>query len=274
MARELTGLGRAARDHALACARVSVARGPRTVLADVTFELPAGEILSIVGPNGSGKTTLMLALLGLLPISSGRVLLAGHDVRTLPPRARARRAAYVPQGQTDVPAFRVRDIVAGGRYAFVGPAGRLSAADEQAVDAAIARFGLGALAGRAFNGLSGGERQKTLIAAALAQDPEILCLDEPNTALDPAHQVELLATLRDLHADGRTIILVSHDLRLPAALGGLVLALRAGRVAAFGRATDVLVPDSLSLVYGAPFVLAALPTGEAMAVPAWRHSDG
>ncbi len=274
MPREAAGPGRAAPGHAVACEHVSVARGPTTVLAEVTFELPAGEILSIVGPNGSGKTTLLLAVLGLLPTSAGRVLLTGRDVRTMPPRTRARLAAYVPQGQTDVPAFHVRDIVAGGRYAFVGPAGRLSRADEQAVEAAIARFGLGALAGRAFNGLSGGERQKTLIAAALAQDPQILCLDEPNTALDPAHQVELLATLRDLHADGRTVIVVSHDLRLPAALGGHVLALRAGRVAAFGRATDVLTPDTLSLVYGAPFVLAALPTGEVMAVPAWRHTEG
>ncbi|MEW6250394.1 MAG: ABC transporter ATP-binding protein [Planctomycetota bacterium] len=253
----------------LACEALTVRRGGHTAVRAVTFAMRADECVSIVGPNGSGKTTLLRALLGLLPPSAGRVRLNGRDLSDVAPRARALFAAYVPQGLDRVPAFSIREVVAGGRYAHLGAFGRLAVADQEAIQAALERCGLAILADRAFNTLSAGERQKALIAAAIAQDPQIMFLDEPSTALDPGYQLDLLRILREWHAGGRGLLVVSHDLQLPAALGGRIVALRAGGVAADGLAADVLAPAVLSRIYDAPFGLLRTADGVALALPQW-----
>jgi len=253
----------------LSCEHLSVRRGPRLAVQDSTLTLRAGECVSIVGPNGSGKTTLLLALLGLLPPAAGTVRLDGRRLDQLTARQRGRFAAYVPQVLDRAPAFTVYDVVAGGRYPHVAAHRPLSAADHAAVRGALELCGLTPLAERSFDTLSGGERQKTLIAAAMAQDPQVLFLDEPNTALDPGYQVELVRILRDWHRAGRGLLLVSHDLQLPAALGGRVVALRDGRIVAHGPVGSVLTPATLAHVYDARFGIATTADGSQMVLPDW-----
>lgn len=257
----------------LECRDLDVRRGGRRIVAGVNLQLSAGNCVSIVGPNGSGKTTLMLALLGLLKPAAGYVRFNGRDWRQLSARERGRLVAYVPQVLGPAPAFRVAEIVAGGRFPHVPTVRRLSAADQAAVQSALDRCGLAALADRRFDTLSGGERQKTLIAAAMAQDPRLLFLDEPNTALDPAYQVELVHILREWSQTGRGLLLISHDLHLPAILGGDVVALRDGSVAIEGPASDVLRPETLEEIYGTPFGSATTSEGERIVLPLWSRDE-
>ncbi len=256
-------------DWRIECRDLGVHRGGRPAIAEVNLTIGAGECVSIVGPNGAGKTTLLLALLGLLPPACGTLRLNGRAVHKLPSRVRGRFAAYVPQSAELVPAFSVRDVVAGGRFPYAPRLGPLTAVDHVAVDHALERCGLRALRDRTLDAISGGERQKTLIAAAIAQDPHLLLLDEPTSALDPAYRLELLGILRDWHGSGRGLVLVSHDLQLPAALDQRVLALRDGRLVADGPAGEVLTPERLAGIYGAEFAVARVDDGPGLPLPRW-----
>jgi iron complex transport system ATP-binding protein len=251
----------------LECVHLSVARGGRRVLHDVNLTLRAGECVCLIGPNGSGKTTLMLALLGLLPPAAGRAMLNGVAVHRLSARQRGRFASYVPQVVERIPAFRVYDVVAGGRYPHLSPLRPLSKTDREVIDRALRQCGLTELAERPVNALSGGERQKTLLAAAIAQDAEVMFLDEPHTALDPAYQVELIGLLRAWHARGRGLVLISHELSLPAALGGRVVALRQGRLAHDRPAAAVLQPETLAALYDTEFETATTAAGRRIVLP-------
>ena len=250
---------------------VRLRRGAPEVLHGVTVSLRRGECVSVIGPNGAGKTTLLLAMLGLLRPESGRVTLDGRDLHRLSARERGRFASYVPQGLERVPGFLVRDVIEGGRYPWTPPLHPLSVEDRAAIDAAIATCGLAALAERPIHEISAGERQKTLLAAALAQDAQAMFLDEPNTALDPAHQIELAELLHDWLARGRSLLLVSHDLQLPAVLGGRVLAVRDGCIVANDVAERVLAPESLAAIFGAAFETAVTAAGRRIIVPAWQR---
>ena len=260
-------------DWTLVCEQLTVARGRREVLHEIDLTVRAGECVALIGPNGSGKTTLMLAMLGLLPPTHGRCTLNGSDLRDLNDRMRGRFAAYVPQTIERIPAFSVYEVVASGRFPHVSPMRPLSAADQQTIDTALATCGLTELAERRIDAVSGGERQKALIAAAIAQDAQVMFLDEPNTALDPAYQLDLVRILRDWHASGRSLVLISHDLQLPAVLGGRVVALREGKIVADGDAADVLQPERLSEIYGAAFECVTTASGRQIALPAWWDDD-
>jgi iron complex transport system ATP-binding protein len=251
------------------CDALSVRRGKQLVLRDLSFTLTAGECVSLIGPNGAGKSTLLLALLGWLKPQAGRLTLDGTPIHALPARRRGRFAAYVPQLIERVPAFTIYDLVAGGRFPHVSPWRALSLPDHQIVAQALECCGLQALASRPITALSGGERQKALIAAAIAQDPELMLLDEPTTALDPAVQVELARLLRNWHAGGRALVVVSHELQLPAALGGRVLAMRNGRIVADGQAESVLRPQQLAAIFNAEFVSGRTPAGRQFVLPDW-----
>jgi iron complex transport system ATP-binding protein len=251
------------------CIDLTVRRGRRDALAGVSLRLSAGACVSIVGPNGAGKTTLLLAALGLVRTLRGHARLNGADFTRLPARARGRFAAYVPQLFGLLPALTVYDIVAGGRYPHVADFAPLAPADRAAIERALGLCGLSALADRPFNTLSGGERQKTLIAAAVAQDAQLICLDEPTAALDPGYQVELARILATWRSTGRSLLMVSHDLELPALLGGRVLALRGGRCAAEGPVDQVLTPAVLGAIYEVPFEVARTAAGRAVLLPRW-----
>ena len=257
------------RNAVLECAGVSVERGGRRILHDINLRLAPHECVSLVGPNGSGKTTLVRTLLGLGRPTVGHVRLDGEDTYRIAARRRARWAAYVPQRLDANPMLTVAEVVATGRFPHGHSLRPLLTTDRSVVTRVMEVCGVTALADRVFSTLSGGERQKVLIAAAMAQAARVLFLDEPNTALDPAYQIELVRILRDWHRAGGGLLVISHDLHLPVALGGRVLALRAGRVAADGPAAEVLTPATLGRIYAAPFAVAATPAGPSLLLPAW-----
>ncbi len=245
---------------------LNVSRLGRPVLREVSLRIDDGQCVSIIGPNGAGKSTLMSALLGLLPLDSGMVRLDGVAIGRMPRREVARRVAYVPQIHEGYMGFSVREVIEAGRYAHVDPLSPLSQTDQQAVDAAAAATRVASLLDRAVDTLSGGERQKVWIAAALAQSSPALFLDEPTNALDPAHQAELIRLMRKLHQDGKTLLVICHDLNLPLALGGRVLAL-GGRGIVFDGSTEALLDvDLLRRIYDTDFVTHLDPGGKTSSI--------
>jgi len=246
---------------------LTIERLHRPVLRNVSLRITGGEVVSVIGPNGAGKSTLMAALLGLLPVAEGAVRLDGVPIERLPRRQVARRIAYVPQVHDGYLGFTVREIIEAGRYAHLEPLDPLSPEDHEKVKSAAAATGVEPLMDRTVDTLSGGERQKVWIAAALAQATPILFLDEPTSALDPAHQVELIRIMRAfIGSGGHTLVVISHDLNLPLALGGRVLALRDGAVA-FDEPVETLLDTSrLENLFGTHFVLHRNPAGDGASI--------
>ncbi|MFT4282654.1 ABC transporter ATP-binding protein [Microbacterium sp.] len=221
--------------------------GTVTPLRDVTFEVPDGQTVGLIGPNGSGKTTALRTALGGLSASTGRVLIDGHDTARISARDRARRVAAVLQEEPAVLPLTVAEEVALGRHVHrVGWPSR-HAADDRAIQAALDRTGTASLSQRRITDLSGGERQRVLIARALAQDSAHVLLDEPTNHLDVRFQHELLALVASLRA---TILVVLHDLNLAARYCDRLVLLDQGRVVAQGAVGDVLDPTVIRRVYG------------------------
>lgn len=214
------------------------------VLDEVTVAIERGDFLGIVGPNGSGKSTLLQVIDGLLRPASGAVLLDGRPVGSYPRRELARVVALVPQNFSLDFDFTVLEVVEMGHYCR--QEGDARAVARQAMET----LGIAGLADRLFPHLSGGEKQMVILAQALVQQPDVLLLDEPVSALDVAHQLEFFDCLRRLNGDGLTIACVLHDLNLALHYCRTLLMLSGGRAAACGPVADVLVPDTIDEVYG------------------------
>ena len=225
--------------------------GRRLVLRGVDLAVARGELVALIGSNGSGKTTLLRCLSGTLPVQAGEVLLDERAVGAWSRAEVARRVAVLPQ-QLELPAgFRVAELVAMGRAPHARHLFASSADDERAVARALADAGLADLADRGADELSGGERQRVLVAMALAQEPQLLLLDEPTLHLDLGHQLGLLRTLVRLRRQrGMAILAVLHDLNLAAAFAPRVIVLHDGRVAADGPPDEVLTPELVARVFG------------------------
>ncbi|MCC7418489.1 MAG: ABC transporter ATP-binding protein [Acidobacteria bacterium] len=225
--------------------------GSPNAIDGVSLDVARGAIVGLLGPNGSGKTTLLRILAGVLPARAGRVVIDGTPIHALPRRAIARRVAMVPQETQSAFDFSVMDIVLMGRYPHLGPFELEGARDRQIAREALAATGTTSLAARAFGSLSGGEKQRVVVAAALAQQADLLLLDEPTAALDLRYQFEIADLLRGLNArGGTTMVLSTHDLNLAAALCGRVVLLRDGRVIASGATSDTLTADNVRGLYG------------------------
>ena len=230
---------------------VTAGYGTRVVLGACSVSVARGEVVAIVGPNGAGKSTLLRCLAGLLRPSSGVVRLDGIDIGTLSRRQVARRVAVVPQIFDTLFPFTVREVVALGRTARLGPFGGASALDVAAVDRALSDLDLVALASRRIDRLSGGERQRAVLAMALAQETDVLLLDEPTVHLDPAHQVSMLRLVRELAcARGLAVAAVLHDLNLAAAMATRLVVLAEGRVVRDATAESVFSPELIGDVFG------------------------
>ena len=223
--------------------------GKKTVLREVSFEVPSGCVLGLLGPNGTGKTTLLKAVGALHRPKSGRCLLDGEDLLSMSTAARAKRAAYVPQSTHAPFPARVIDIVMLGRMPFLrySPTQR----DKEIAAGALSRLGLEELAFRDIGALSGGERQRVLIARALAQQPKLLLLDEPTSSLDLKNQLQTMGLVRDLAREEKLTAVISiHDLNLAALFCDRFLMLKEAQVFAFGGAEEVLPSANIKSVYG------------------------
>jgi iron complex transport system ATP-binding protein len=226
------------------------------LLCDVSFSVPAGASLAVVGPNGAGKSTLLRCLDGLLPAAGGRITLRGRPLQSYSRRELARVVSYVPQADARLIHFSVWSFVEMGRYPYLRGWEAPGAADAEAVGVALEMTGTRHLERRAVDSLSSGERQRVLIAAALAQGGEVLLLDEPTSFLDYRHQVQVLEVLERLRYErGSTIILVTHDLNGAVSDADQVLALKGGRVAYDGPPEQLFTAEALHEIYDAEFLL-------------------
>ncbi|MFC3440689.1 ABC transporter ATP-binding protein [Sphingobium rhizovicinum] len=229
---------------------LSVRLGRHAAVRDVDVTLTPGALVGIIGPNGAGKSTLIRALLGLAKPQAGQVTIDGQDVAQLDRQAIARSVAYLPQGQTLHWPLSVERLVALGRLPHLGPLSRLTAADEAAIEAAMARADVLHLKGRVATELSGGERARVLLARALAVGARALIADEPLAALDPGHQIDVMDLLREEARAKALVVTVLHDLSMAARYCDRLLLMEGGALVADGAPMEVLTPEALAQVYG------------------------
>lgn len=240
----------------------------RPVLHGISLTLPDGAFLSIVGPNGAGKTTLLKCLNRIHTEYQGTIRIDGEETSTLPQRELARRLGYVPQLQGELPGFQVMDFLLMSRYPHLSPFSTPTSRDFEAAEQALDATGMRAYAHARIDALSGGERQKILLSAALVQESRALLLDEPATFLDPRYQYEVHRLLKERHQAGATVVMVSHDINASIRLASQVLALRQGRVAFLGPVAELHLPGRLEAIFDTAFVYAPHPRdGQPQVVP-------
>ncbi|HET7491676.1 MAG TPA: ABC transporter ATP-binding protein [Bradyrhizobium sp.] len=223
----------------------------RVVGSHLDVALKTGEVLALLGPNGSGKTTLLKTLLGLLPSKGGEVLLGGRPLANYNARDRARRIAYVPQSHAPTFAFTVETMVLMGRTAHGTIFSRPSLADRAIAARMLERFGIAHLADRPYTNISGGERQLTLLARALAQEPQFVVLDEPTASLDFSNQGRVIREIRALCASSHGVLFTTHDPNHAMRAADRAFLLRQGERIADGEVHSVLERRQLEALYGA-----------------------
>ena len=257
----------------LATAALTLRYGEHTVVAGLDLTLPSGGFTVIIGPNGCGKSTLLRSLARSVQPREGTVSLDGRDLASYGRKDLAKRIGILAQSPVAPAAITVADLVARGRHPHQSLLRQWSRADESAVASALAEVGVEELSDRLVEELSGGQRQRAWIAMALAQETPLLLLDEPTTYLDIAHQIEVLDLLSRLHADGRTLVAVLHDLNLAARYASHIVAMRDGVIAAQGSPAEVITPDLLQRVFDLDALVLADPeTGAPLIVPRDRRT--
>ena len=247
--------------------------GDKDVIRDLDLAIPPGRMTAIVGPNACGKSTLLRSMTRLLPPRSGHVLLDGDDIHHIPAKQLARRLGLLPQSPIAPEGITVGDLVGRGRHPHQRAFARWSAEDDAAVAAALETTQTLHLVERAVDELSGGQRQRVWIAMALAQQTEVLLLDEPTTFLDVGHQVDVLDLLSDLNrSQGTTIVMVLHDLNLAARYADHLVALSGGRVSASGSPAEILRPELVDELFGMSSTVIEDPvSGKPLMIPIGRY---
>ncbi|GGO46999.1 MULTISPECIES: ABC transporter ATP-binding protein [Streptomyces] len=265
----MTAPAKAPADARLAARELTLAYEDRTVVHDLDLAIPDGKVTVIVGPNACGKSTTLRALGRLLKPKGGAVLLDGEALAKLPTRRIAQQIGLLPQTPVAPEAITVGDLVARGRQPHQRWWQQWSDADETAVTEAMERTDVADLAERSVDELSGGQRQRVWIAMALAQETELLLLDEPTTYLDISHQVEVLDLVRQLNHDrGRTVVVVLHDLNQAARYADHLVAMKEGRLVAGGTPAEVVTEELVREVFGLECVVIPDPvTGSPLVVP-------
>lgn len=225
--------------------------GDTPIISDFTAEITKGQFAGIVGANGAGKTTLLKLLLGLIKPLSGSIYVNSKNAREMTYSERARMFAYVPQSTDTVFPYKVKEVVMMGRYPAFGVFSGETEEDRAAVKSALEVTQCSLLAERRFNELSGGEKQRVVIARALAQDTPFLILDEPTSNLDIKHQILTYEILSALNRDSeKTVIVVTHDLRHVSSYCGKIIVLKNGRIFAEGEPGAILDARVISEAYG------------------------
>ncbi|UPM43373.1 heme ABC transporter ATP-binding protein [Halocatena salina] len=226
---------------------VSVALGETRILRDVSLSVPSGSFVALVGPNGAGKTTLLRTINGVLTPDRGSVSIDGRDIQSLSSRAIARSVATVAQDTTVSFSFSVRDVVAMGRTPHRS---RFRRMEREPIERALERTRTAELADRSIETVSGGERQRVLLARALAQETPALVLDEPTASLDVTHQVRTLGLVRTLVDEGKTALAAIHDLDLAARFCDAIVVLADGQVLARGSPETVFTESVIEQAFG------------------------
>ncbi|WP_342610792.1 ABC transporter ATP-binding protein [Streptomyces albidoflavus] len=260
-------------EHSLTAEELTLGYADRTVIDSLDLAVPPGRITVIVGANACGKSTLLRSMSRLLAPRAGRVLLDGRQVHRFPAKELARTMGLLPQSPLAPEGITVSDLVGRGRHPHQGVFSRWSREDDAAVASALEATQTEELAERAVDELSGGQRQRVWIAMALAQQTDLLLLDEPTTFLDVSHQVEVLDLLTDLNADrGTTIVMVLHDLNLAARYADHLIALADGRLHAQGTPSEVLTEETVRAVFGLDSRIIEDPvSGRPLMLPIGRH---
>lgn len=228
---------------------IAAGYGGTPVLREVSFTVPKGSLTALIGPNGCGKTTLLRAAARQLPLLAGEILLDGRPVSSYGRTEFARKAAFMPQVRS-VPAITAGALVAHGRFPHLGFSRRLRPEDRAAVQAAMEATGVADWANRDLRALSGGERQRVYLAMVLAQDTDLILLDEPTTYLDPGRQFELLDLIASLPGRGKTVVMVLHDLSHALRYSTQLLLLEQGRLVQRGTPEELYAGGQLDRVFG------------------------
>ena len=252
---------------------LTLAYGDRTIVSALDLVVPSGRITAIIGANGCGKSTLLRALSRLIAPRAGQVVLDGKTLHSRGSKEVARMLGLLPQGPVAPEGIAVADLVGRGRHPHQRPLARWSTRDYEVVAEALEATGTSDLADRPMDELSGGQRQRVWIAMALAQEADILLLDEPTTFLDVAHQIEVLDLLTDLNRErGTTIVMVLHDMNLAARYADHLFALRDGRIVADGAPRDILTRELIGEVFDLDAVVIDDPvSGAPIVLPRGRH---
>jgi iron complex transport system ATP-binding protein len=233
----------------------------KAVFRDVTLTVNPGDVFCLLGPNGIGKSTLLKCLSDILRIQQGRILLNGKNLSDLKLTDVAKQMGYVPQGLTSAFPFRIKDIIIMGRAPHLSILASPSRADMDLAYRAMETVGVGHLADRPCNSVSGGEWQLTLIARALVQEPQILLLDEPTSHLDMGNQLKILQVIKNLADEGMTIVMASHFPDHAFLISSTVAILKDGRLAKAGPPDEVITEESMKATYGVDVRIVSLTEG-------------
>ncbi|MFE7032665.1 ABC transporter ATP-binding protein [Streptomyces sp. NPDC057621] len=259
--------------HTLSTENLTLGYGDRAVIEGLDLTLAAGRITVIVGANACGKSTLLRSMSRLLTPRTGRVVLDGREIHRTPAKELARTMGLLPQAPVTPEGITVLDLVGRGRHPHQRAFSRWTAKDDEAVAAALEATRTTELVDRSVDELSGGQRQRVWIAMALAQQTDLLLLDEPTTFLDISHQIEVLDLLTDLNRTrGTTIVMVLHDLNLAARYADRLVALASGALHAAGTPEEVMTEDTVQAVYGMESRVIEDPlSGKPLVLPIGRH---
>jgi len=241
----------------------------RRLLNGLTFDVPKGQLVALIGHNGSGKSTLLKTLARQITPSGGTIRFDDKKLADWSARDYARRLAFMPQTPPPADGMTVGELVALGRYPWHGALGRFGPADRKAVGHALTECGIDTLADRLVDTLSGGERQRAWLAMMVAQGAETLLLDEPISALDISHAVDVMSLVRTMcHGQNRSAVVVLHDVNMAARYCDHVVALRGGHVVMQGTPEELMQPGRLAEIYGLPMQVLIRADGSPVAVPA------
>lgn len=238
------------------------------VLKNISLNIKPGEIIGVIGPNGSGKSTLLKLLAGIIKCKSGQIDYKGSNICSMKRKDIAAAISWIPQENPMVFAFRVIDVVMMGRHPYLSALNFENEQDYIIVQDAMERTGTSQFARRLFNDISSGERQRVLIASAIAQEPELMLLDEPTSALDIKYQIEILMILKRLNETrNMSVVLAMHDLHLASRFCRRLILLNCGEIVADGAPADVLQKDILEKVYGISVNIFAKDDGAFIVTP-------
>lgn len=230
-------------------------------ISNICLKIPSGKLLYLIGPNGSGKSTLLRCIGGIVPATSGNVMMGGISISAISRRERAHLIGFVPQQEIPVFAFKIRDVVVTGRVSHHSIFGIPSSDDYQKAEEAMQAVGIPHLSGRICTEISGGEWQLVMIARALAQDPRILLLDEPTSHLDLANQMKVMSVIEKLVRQGYTCILVSHNPDQVFLIDGMVAVMKKGEIIYSGHPSEVITTQVMKETYGIQVMVAGTEQG-------------